>query len=118
METEPAVIEETANHATAEGKRVAFSISEFCFRNAFGTGTYHKLKRLGLGPDELRVGNIVRITREAELAWQRARTHPQGTELQARERAEAVAVERGKTAGRLSAQSNNHVSKTYRRSAR
>lgn len=101
-----------------EVERVAFSISEFCIRNGFGTGTYHKLKRLGLGPAELRVGNIVRITLAAEQKWQRARTNPTGDELKARERAEAVAVARGKNAGRLAAASDKHISKTRRRAAR
>ena len=64
----------TATHATTEierasarqPERVAFSIGEFCVRNDIGTGTYHKMKRLGLGPDEMRVGNLIRVTREAE----------------------------------------------------
>jgi hypothetical protein len=101
-----------------EVERVAFSISEFCIRNGFGTGTYHKIRHLGLGPDELRVGNIVRITLEAELAWQRARTHPQGAELKARERAEAVAAARGRNAGQLAAASDKHISKVRGRPAR
>ena len=92
-------------------ERVAFSIQEFCVRNAIGTGTYHKLKHLGLGPDEMRFGNVVRITAEAELKWQRARTYPTGDEAKAKARSEAVTVARGRKAGKLSAASARHISK-------
>jgi hypothetical protein len=118
METEHTAIEESSNHATAEVvPRQAFTIAEFCVRNCISPPTYHKLKNAGLGPDEMRIGNLIRITLEAELAWQRARTNPQGAELKARERAEAVAVARGRNAGRLAAASSKHVSKTGRRTA-
>jgi hypothetical protein len=91
--------------------RVAFSIGEFCARNGIGSGTYHKLKRLGLGPDEMRFGNVVRITAEAELKWQRARTYPKGDEAKAKARSEAVTAARGRKAGKLSAASPRHWSK-------
>jgi hypothetical protein len=98
-------------------ERVAFSIGEFCVRNDIGTGSYHRLKRLGLGPDEMRVGNLIRITAEAELKWQRARTYPHGEEAKAKARAEAVTAARGRKAGKLSAASPRHVSKRKRQSA-
>ena len=83
-------------------------------RNDIGPGTYHKLKRLGLAPDEMRFGNVVRITAEAELKWQRARTYPQGEEAKAKARSEAVTVARGRKAGNFSAASPRHVSKRKR----
>lgn len=112
----------SSNHATAEIERtparqpdrVAFSILEFCTRNNFGPGTYHKMKRQGLGPDEMRVGNLIRITVEAELKWQRARTYPQGEEAKAKAHSEAVTKARGRKAGNLSAESPRHVSKRKR----
>jgi|SRR5665213_1280283 len=116
---------EIENASARRLERVAFSIQEFCTRNNFGTGTYHKLKRLGLGPDEMRVGNLIRITAEAELEWQRARTFPTGDEAKAKARSEAVTVARGQKAGKLSAKSPRHISKmspeerkTYRRAGR
>ena len=68
----------------------------------------------------MRINNLIRITLEAERKWQLARTHPQGAELKARERAEAVAAARGRNAGRLAAASDRHISKTKtrRRAAR
>ena len=37
---------------------------------------YHKLKRTGRGPVEMRDGETVRISAEAELEWQRALAQP------------------------------------------
>jgi len=96
-------------------ERAAFSIAEFCARHGFSKAKYHGMKNAGLGPAELRIGILIRITREAELAWQRARTNPQGGELKARKRAETVAVERGKNAGQLAVQSERHISQVRSR---
>lgn len=106
-------IEQTAAQGAParERERVAFAIAEFCVRNGIGTGTYHKLKRLGLGPDEMRFGNVIRITVEAERKWQRARTNPKGEEAEARDRSEAQTKARGLKAGKLSAASERHISK-------
>ena len=98
-------------------ERTAFSIAEFCFRHSISLATFHKQKRAGLGPAEMRVGNVVRITLEEELKWQRALTHPKGDEAKAKARAEAAAVARGRNAGKLAAQSPRHVSKRKRQSA-
>jgi hypothetical protein len=92
-------------------ERVAFPISEFCVRNSIGPGTYHKMKRAGLGPKEMRFGNVIRISLEAEQQWQRDRANPKGDEAKTKARAEAVTLARGKNAGKLSAQSPVHVSK-------
>ena len=108
---------EVERASARQPERVAFSIPEFCVRNGFGTGTYHKLKRLGRGPDEMHVGNLIRITTEAELKWQRAPTYPQGAEAVAKARSEAVTKARGRKAGKLSAASPHHVSKRKRQSA-
>lgn len=94
-----------------QSERVAFSIQEFCWRNTISLPTYHKLKRAGLGPDEMRFGNVIRVTAEAELKWQRARTNPKGDEARATAAAAAATVARGRRAGKLAAQSERHVSK-------
>ena len=110
-------IAEVERASARQPERVAFSIGEFCVRNDIGTGTYHKLKRLGLAPDEMRFGNVIRITAEAELKWQRARTNPKGEEAKAKAHSEAVTAARGRKAGKLSAASPRHVSKRKRQSA-
>jgi hypothetical protein len=51
----------------------AFTVPEFCARHRFGRAFYYKLKNLGLGPKEMRVGARVLISREAAAAWRRDR---------------------------------------------
>ena len=52
-------------------ERIAFTISEFCFRNCISRLTYHRLRSEGRGPVEMRIGlNLIRITAEAERDWQ------------------------------------------------
>jgi len=100
----------SSDHATAV-ERAGFSIAEFCLRHGISKPTYFKLKNAGLGPAEMRICNIIRISRQSELEWMRARTFPRGDELKARERAEAVAVEKSKKAGQAAVESDRHISK-------
>jgi hypothetical protein len=53
--------------------RSAFTISEFCARNGFSRGFYYKMKKAGIGPRELVINDLIRITVEAELAWKAER---------------------------------------------
>ena len=46
---------------------------EFCRRNRISESFYHKLKKLGLGPVEMRLLNKTLITFRAEAEWQVAR---------------------------------------------
>jgi hypothetical protein len=90
-------------------ERSAFSISEFCYRNSMSHSTFHKLERAKQGPAVMRAGALVRITREAELAWQKARSEPDAVEV-AREKARA----RGVVAGKLAVLSPRHVANVKR----
>jgi hypothetical protein len=45
------------------------TIEEFCSDHRLSRSFYYKMKRLGVGPDEMRHGTAVRITREAEKRW-------------------------------------------------
>jgi hypothetical protein len=58
----------------------SMSINTFCQRNEFSRSFYYKLRRDGIGPAEIHVGSIVRISHEAERAWlkKRARTPVKG----------------------------------------
>ena len=86
-------------------ERIAFTIPEFCFRNSISRPTYHRLRSLGLGPTEMRAGlNLIRITAEAELDWQRRLQRPQPD-------FEARAVERAVKAGGAAVKSSKHISK-------
>jgi hypothetical protein len=49
-------------------QRAAYSIPEFCFRNAISRPKYHRLRAEGRGPVEMRLGlNTVRITRRPSV---------------------------------------------------
>jgi hypothetical protein len=52
----------------------AFSIDEFCARHGpISRSYYYKLKELGLGPREIKIGTRVLISAEAAAAWRRER---------------------------------------------
>jgi hypothetical protein len=92
-------------------ERSSFSRSEFALRNSISLALYNKLKQQGLAPEEMQLGTTIRISREAELKWQRERSTGDA-ELKAG--AHAVMVERARHAGRLGVQSDRHVSKRGR----
>jgi hypothetical protein len=94
----------------------SFNIDQFCERHGISRGKYFGMRRLGLGPVEMRLGpGTVRITREAELNWQRAREHPAGAELVEIEQGKAVLAARGSTAGTAAAASPKHISNRRQR---
>jgi hypothetical protein len=95
-------------------ERVAFSRAEFCVRNNISLSLFNRLKNSGLGPAEMQLNTSVRISRESELEWQRARTTGDA-ELKAAAR--ATMVERARKAARLSIESPRHVSKRPRATA-
>jgi hypothetical protein len=95
-------------------QQVSFPIPVFCYRNGISLSLYHKLKNKGLGPTEMRLGAIIRISAEAELEWKRARSNPVGAEAQAKAQAQDIATERGRRAGTLAVQSPFHVANIRR----
>jgi hypothetical protein len=46
------------------------TIQEFCDDNRISRSFYYKMRRAGVGPDEMRYGTVVRITHRAEAIWQ------------------------------------------------
>ena len=99
---------------SSKPERTAFSIAEFCFRNDVSLSTYHKLKRLNLGPKEMRLNTVVRISLDSEREWQEARSNPHGAEAAAKEAAEKIATARGRKAGQLSVKSPRHTANVKR----
>jgi hypothetical protein len=91
---------------TAVG-RSSYKITEFCERNALSKTRYHKLQRAGRGPVEMRDGQTVRISAEAEIEWQRALAQPTADTKRSRK----VAQQKGRLGGQLSAQSPRHISR-------
>jgi hypothetical protein len=99
-----------------ETGRSSFTIDEFCRRNCISRGFYfNKLRKAGIAPAEMRVGKLVRISAEAEIAWQRARTAPSGAELAQIDEARASLAARGRRAGHIAAASPRHISRQGRR---
>ncbi|MGC2857641.1 hypothetical protein ACM64Y_19385 [Novispirillum sp. DQ9] len=50
-------------------ERVSFTIPEFLARHGLARSTYYELKGDGLGPQEMRRGRLIRISKAAEDAW-------------------------------------------------
>ena len=87
----------------------AMSINEFCQRQKICPATYYKLKRRGLAPAELRFGNIVRITPEAEAAWRVARENPEGKEAKDLLAHDEALKARAQRAARVAVESPHHI---------
>jgi hypothetical protein len=92
-------------------KNRAKTIPEWCKARRLSRSTYHKLKKLGRGPKELEIPGtrIKRITPEADAEWEARMAElakSETAQLEA-ERRRAQAAE----AGKLAAQSPNHVSR-------
>jgi hypothetical protein len=93
----------------------SLSIDQFCQRHGISRGKYFNLRRAGLSPAEMRLGpNMVRISAEAELAWQHARQNPTADI----EQGKAALAARGRKAGSVAVQSPKHITKTRRRARR
>ena len=89
----------------------SLTVPEFCTRHNVSRASYYKLRRLGLGPDEMRMPGtcIVRITPEADRAWRERMTELSKSEavaLEARRRQQQAVV-----AATASADSDKHVSR-------
>jgi hypothetical protein len=88
-------------------ERAAFSVAEFCARNNISRPMYHRLRRQGRGPAEMRIGlNLIRITAAAEHDWQLKMQEPDA-DLEQR------AQERAVKAGNAGARSTKHISKKH-----
>jgi hypothetical protein len=47
----------------------ALSIDEICVLDGFGRNWYFKMRELGLGPDEMREGKLIKISPPARKRW-------------------------------------------------
>ncbi|MGB9043803.1 MAG: transcriptional regulator [Pseudolabrys sp.] len=50
----------------------SFTINDFCARNGLSRGKFYALRRKGLGPREMDVDGMTRISAEAERDWKEA----------------------------------------------
>ena len=98
----------TKSKASPSPEQIAFSVPQFCARNFISRPTFERLRRLGLGPREMRPTlNIIRITLDAEREWQLEMQKP-------RPDLERRAAERAVKAGGAAVKSPVHVSKKRR----
>jgi predicted negative regulator of RcsB-dependent stress response len=92
--------------------RAAFSINEFCDRNRISKKLFNKLRKSGRGPALMELDGTIRISAAAEAAWQQARENPTKKEAKAIARRRVARVQHARKAGKLSAASPHHISKT------
>jgi hypothetical protein len=104
----------------ADDQERSWTISEFCALEGISTTSYHKARKEGNGPAELRLPgmSLVRITPEARREWHDRMAKLQEAEDAQRERDRRS--EASRRAGRKAALSSRHVSKvrSQRKAAR
>lgn len=93
---------------------LAYSIKEFCRAHGISPPTYYQLKHQGLGPVEMRMGAVVRISAEAAAAWRRARENPGKVEAAAATREADLRRERARSAAAKAIELPKHVSQRKR----
>jgi hypothetical protein len=82
---------------------------EFCYVENMSPTKYHDLKNKGLGPEELNVDGMIRITPEARAKWRERMADlakSEASQLEAERRRELASI-----AGRAAAASPLHISK-------
>jgi hypothetical protein len=95
----------------AQTESLAFTIREFCRAHGISPPTYYELKRQGLGPAEMRMGAVIRISREAAAAWRHARENPSEAEAEASALSAQALRDRARGAAKRSIASPRHVSR-------
>jgi hypothetical protein len=58
-----------ANPRAPPLERSASSIEQFCIEHSISKRFYYSLRAAGLGPDEIRIGSRVLISRESASRW-------------------------------------------------
>jgi hypothetical protein len=58
--------------ANASTEPHAFTLSEFCVAHRIGLNTYYRLRKTGKGPEEVRIGTKVLVTKESAARWRAA----------------------------------------------
>jgi predicted DNA-binding transcriptional regulator AlpA len=59
--------------AANTSEKLAFSVSEFCLSHGLSRSLLYSLWRTGEGPEVMRLGGRVAISREAAARWRAAR---------------------------------------------
>jgi hypothetical protein len=106
-----------ASPAFKEEER-SLTVAEFCALERMSPTTYFKLKKAGLGPQEVRFPgmNFIRITAEARREWHSCieqSRKDQAADLERKRRSAQAS-----RAGKRSAASANHISKQRQRAGK
>jgi hypothetical protein len=88
----------------------AYTIREFCQAHGISVPTYYELKKQNLGRAEMRIGRIVRISREAAVAWRHARENPDEAEAKASAQTAEAMRGRARHAAQRAIESPRHIS--------
>jgi predicted DNA-binding transcriptional regulator AlpA len=92
----------------------AFTIKEFCQAHGISVPFYYELKKSKHGPAEMRMGCMVRISREAAAAWRRDRENPDKAEAEATATTAKAMQERARGAAKSAVKSQLHISNVRR----
>jgi hypothetical protein len=94
---------------------LGFRIRHGSSRGPMSLSLYRRLQREGRGPAETVIGGAIRITPEAERAFDEARANPTDAELKSIAATRARWHRRALAAGAASKKSPKHISKNRRK---
>ena len=97
--------------ATAAEPPAAYTIRQFCEAYGISVPTYYELKKQKLAPAEMRMGAIVRNSREAAARWRTARENPGEAEAEASAQTAEAMRARARRAAKRAIASPLHVSR-------
>src|SRR2546430_7900802 len=93
----------------------SLTIPEFCIAERISEPTYYKLRAAGLGPEELRYLQVVRITYSARREWQKRLQNPTGELAETMRGITARLQAQGRKAASMAVASPQHVSNRRRK---
>lgn len=98
--------------AVMPAEPLAYTIREFCRAHGISPPTYYALKKQNLAPAEMRMGAVIRVSREAAAEWRQARENPVASEAIASARTAETLRERARRAAKRAIQSPRHISRS------
>jgi hypothetical protein len=108
--TQPSVAMAALAVSATAAEPLAYTIKNFCRAHNISIPTYYDLKKQGLGPAEMRMGGVIRISREAAAAWRQARENPDEAEASENARTTEALRSRARHAAKRSIASSSHIS--------
>jgi predicted DNA-binding transcriptional regulator AlpA len=97
--------------AAAAEPPAAYTIKQFCEAHGISVPTFYELRKRQLAPAEMRMGAVVRISREAAARWRAARENPGKAEAEESARTAKAMQTRARKAAKRAVASPLHVSR-------